>query len=314
MRSRGVTQRLASGVQNQKERRMLTGVHRLVVVGLGLILSALTLQGCVGQGEYDNLYETNAALKNSLAETERQRDEARSSLDQLRSRMGSGEGALSALERQNAELKRQLDQALADYRGLQDRFGNLKFGPVDAETDAALKELASRYPGLLAYDSARGMLRFASDLTFDSGSDVVKPDAARALQALAEILNNSAATGYDVVIEGHTDTQRISDNTSKRHPTNRHLSVHRSISVINEMTKMGVDASRLMAAGWGEFRPAVQNSPSGNTPQNRRVEIFFAKSAGDSIPVGAAPAATPTTGRGTPDAGGVPTRQPDITK
>jgi hypothetical protein len=39
----------------------------------------------------------------------------------------------------------------------------------------------------------------------------------------------------------------------------------------------------MMAAGWGEYRPAVTNTPSGNTPQNRRVEIFLVKSAG-SLP------------------------------
>lgn len=294
---------------------MFTRVKRLAVAGLGLTLSLLTLQGCVGQGEYDNLYETNAALKNQLATAERERDEARSSLDLLRSRMGSGEGALAALERQNSELKRQLDQALADYRGLQDRFGNLKFGPVDAETDAALKELASRYPNLLSYDSARGMLRFNSDLTFDSGSDAVKSEATAALQALSEILNNSAAMAYDVVIEGHTDSQRISAKTASRHPTNRHLSVHRSISVINEMSRMGVQPARMLAAGWGEFRPAVTNSPSGNTPQNRRVEIFFAKSSGNDVPAPAASDAAPVgSGVGNPDNNNPPTRQPDITK
>ena len=32
---------------------------------------------------------------------------------------------------------------------------------------------------------------------------------------------------------------------------------------------------RLLVAGWGESHPAVPNSASGNTPQNRRVEIYF---------------------------------------
>ncbi len=292
----------------------MTRISCLFRIGAGLLITGATLQGCVGQGEYDNIYATQAALKNRLAEVERERDEARASLDLLRQRMGSGEGALTALEKQNAELKRQLDQALADYRGLQDRLGSLKFGPVDAETDAALKDLASRFPNLLTYDSARGMLRFNSDLTFDSGSDAVKPEATAALQALAEILNNSAAMGYDVVIEGHTDSQRISANTAKRHPTNRHLSVNRSISVINEMVRMNVQPARLMAAGWGEFRPAVENTASGNTPANRRVEIFFAKSSGTGVPAPRAADVAPVGGTSTAENPNVPTRQPDITK
>lgn len=78
---------------------------------------------------------------------------------------------------------------------------------------------------------------------------------------------------------------------------------------------MGVQPSRMLAAGWGEFRPAVENAPSGNTPQNRRVEIFFAKSSGEGVP---APAGStdplPGAGTATPDNNTPPTRQPDITK
>lgn len=295
--------------------RYMPRVARLAVTGFGLLLSGTALTGCVGQGEYDNLYETNSSMANRLASVEKERDDARAALDLLRSRLGSGEGAMSALERQNADLRRQLDQALADYRNLEGRLGNLQLGPVDAETDAALKALAARYPDLLTYDSARGMLRFNSDLTFDSGSDVVKPNAARALSALADILNNSAAMGYDVVIEGHTDSQRLSVNKN-RFPTNRHLSVYRSIAVINELSKMGVSSDRLMAAGWGEYRPAVENTSSGNTPANRRVEIFFAKSSGRAAGV-STPAfedSSTRSGISSPDNTTPPQRQPDITK
>ncbi len=285
-------------------------------MGLGFLLCATGLTGCVGQGEYDNLYETNAALKNRNAELTRERDEFKNSLDLLRSRLGSGEGAMSSLEKQLAELTRQRDQALADYKNLEGRLAGLSFGPVDADTDAALKALADQYPDLIRYDSARGMLRFASDLTFDSGSDVVKSEAAAALRALAQILNSSSATAYEVVIEGHTDSQRISSGTAKRHATNRHLSVHRSIAVINELANMGVQPGRLMAAGWGEHHPTVQNSGSGNTPQNRRVEIFLAKARGntDYLPADAADITRTGPTNADPDNRRPPTRQPDISK
>lgn len=289
---------------------------RLATVGLGFLLCAAGLTGCVGQGEYDNLYETNAALKNRNAELTRERDEFKNSLDLLRSRLGSGEGAMSSLEKQLAEMTRQRDQAMADYRNLEQRLAGLSFGPVDADTDAALKALADQYPDLIRYDSARGMLRFASDLTFDSGSDVVKSEAAEALRALAQILNSSSASGYEVVIEGHTDSQRISKGTAQRHPTNRHLSVHRSISVINELANMNVNPGRLMAAGWGEYHPTVENSSSGNTPQNRRVEIFLAKARGDTnyLPAGATDITNSGPSTAQPDNNRPPTRQPDISK
>jgi chemotaxis protein MotB len=253
---------------------------------LPLAGAALLLGGCVNQGEYDRLYETNASLSSQLTQAQRERDEARAALDLLRKNYGNSSGALASLQEQNDQLRRQLDAALADYNSLEARLAGLQFGPLPAEVNAALTALADQYPDLIKFDASRGMLRFASDLTFDSGSDVVKEQAKQALAAFARILNSSAAASYDVIIEGHTDSQRISQaSTRAKHPTNRHLSAHRSIAVIDDLMKLGVQPGRLMAAGWGEYRPAVPNTPSGNTPANRRVEIFLVKSTG------AAPAA-----------------------
>jgi chemotaxis protein MotB len=145
------------------------------------------------------------------------------------------------------------------------------------------------------------MLRFASDLTFDSGSDVVKPEAKQALSAFSRVLLSPSAANYDVYIEGHTDSQRISPNTARRHPTNRHLSVHRSISVINELAAMGVPTSRLMAAGWGEHRPRVPNTPSGNTPANRRVEIYLTRPKLSSAYASPSAAPAPAPARAEPE-------------
>lgn len=258
-------------------------LHRTLLGAVALLACTMLFGGCVGQGEYDRLYETNRSLTNRNAELQRERDEARAQADLMRGNIGSSAGTLADLQAQNAALKAQLDKALADFSELQNRIAGLKFGPLDSDTDQALAALAAQYPDLIKYDSSRGMLRFASDLTFDSGSDVVKEDAKRALAALGQILNNSAASGYDVYVEGHTDSQRISSNTAKRFPTNRYLSAARSISVINELAKLGVKPGRMLAAGWGEWRPAVPNTSSGNTPANRRVEIFLVKASAGTM-------------------------------
>lgn len=265
---------------------MLGRIRKAEVLVAGLGLAAMVMGGCVNQGEYDRLYETNRSLTARNADLTRERDEARAQADLLRKNYGSQAGGLAELQQQNAQLRAMYEKALADYRTLEQQLAGLQFGPLPEEVSRALTVLADQYPDLIKFDAARGMLRFAADLTFDSGSDAVKDQAKQALGALAQILNNSAAASYDVVVEGHTDSQRISQAaTRQKHPTNRHLSAHRAISVIDEMYKMGVQPQRMMAAGWGEYRPTVANTPSGNTPQNRRVEIFLVKSAG------AAPAA-----------------------
>lgn len=273
----------------------VSSVARIALIGIGILLLS-GLSGCIGQSEYDRLYEANRSLTNRNGELTRERDEALRQVELMRGSIGNSSGTLADLQNQNSELRRQLDQALADYRGLEGKLGQMSFGQLDPVTDQQLQALAAQYPDLIKYDSARGMLRFAADLTFDSGSDVVKAEAKNALAALANVLRSSSAQQYAVVVEGHTDSQRISINTGKRHPTNRHLSVHRSISVINELIGMSVEPGRIMAAGWGEFRPVVTNSATGNTPQNRRVEIYLARdhSTGTAT-TPAAPSNTPTT-------------------
>ena len=89
------------------------------------------------------------------------------------------------------------------------------------------------------------------------------------------MLKGQDAARYELHIVGYTDSQAISSGTAQRHPTNTHLSVHRAISVKQKLSSLGVPVDRLLVAGWGESHPAVPNSASGNTPQNRRVEIYF---------------------------------------
>jgi chemotaxis protein MotB len=281
---------------------------------VALTVAAGTLTGCVGQGEYDNLYTTNRSLKARNAELERERDEARTALEALKKSLGAGEGALAALQKENSELRRLLDEANGSLKDLEAKMAGLDFGKLDADTDQQIRKLAEMYPDLIKYDAERGMLRFASDLTFDSGSVVVKEQAKRALAALAQVLKSDSASKYEVVIEGHTDSQRISANTRKDHPTNRHLSAHRAISVIDVLGNNGVGFSRMMAAGWGEFRPLVPNTGNGNTPANRRVEIYLAKGHSTGAASSEAPAPSKPAAKAAADRREPPAKPMDLTK
>jgi chemotaxis protein MotB len=253
-------------------------VARRVICVAGCFAALTSLTGCLSQGQYDRLREAYTSCQARNAELTRERDEARVALTQLQGSMGKGEGTLAELSRQNTDLRSQLDKALADYAGMQGKIAGLSFGPLDATTTQQLEGLERQFPDLIKFDSARGMLRVASDLTFDSGSAAVKDGAKQALSALSQILASGSASQYEIVVEGHTDSQRIANpNTIRNHPTNRHLSTNRANSVVDELAKMGVPQTRLMSAGWGEFRPSMPNNANGNTPGNRRVEIYLAK-------------------------------------
>lgn len=275
---------------------------------------ALGLVGCVSQEEYDRTSETARGALNGKTLAERERDEARAAADLMRNQLLRAEAAQRELESQNAQMRAALDAAGMSIKDLEGRMKDFAFGPLDQTTNEALAQLAAQYPDLISFDEARGMLRFNADLTFDSGSAVVRDTARSSLMALAKVLNSSSASNYEVHIIGHTDSQRPSAATQKLHPTNMHLSCHRAISVRQELVGMGVEGAKMEAAGWGEFRPIVPNSGTGNTPANRRVEIYLTRATG-SLSSGDTKLEQPLPGgRSTPERTAPPTRQPEVTK
>lgn len=247
-------------------RARLSGVSGAAVV-------AVVLGGCVSQQQYDQLQDAYYSMRDQNTNLTRENEQLQDSLDLVRGSGQETEGAISSLQRQNADLRAQLDASNQLLESIDADLRSLSL--VDAEFDQALRDLAARYSDVIVYDPDRGMLRFRSDLTFNSGSDQVREGARQTLSALAGVIKNNANMSYELQIVGHTDSERISSGTAQRHPTNTHLSVHRSIAVKQALASLGVPTERILVSGWGEYRPAVPNTPSGNTPQNRRVEIYF---------------------------------------
>jgi chemotaxis protein MotB len=294
---------------NSKRIETRRGVRAAAVAlcaGLGLALGA-----CTTQQNYDTLADANRSLKNSNEELRRSHQECQNEVQLLQRQNTAKETAMAELNRVNSFLRQQLQDAGIALANFDSRLSGMQFGALDPETDRALTALASQYPDIIRYDSSIGMLRFASDLTFGSGSDQVQQTARQSLQSLAQILTSSAAAPYEVMIVGHTDSQPISSGTAQRPPTNMHLSAHRAISVRAALASMGVPAERMYAAGWGEHRPVVPNTATGNTPQNRRVEIYLTRATGQR---GATTASTPTTTTSSPRREAMPNLQPDMTK
>ncbi len=251
---------------------------------LGVLMTAgLALGGCAGNKDYDNLVDSNRSLTEQLAASERANQELQAENSLLQRNRAAADAAVAELRRSNEELRAKLGLSEDALNEFNTRLANATLGPLDAQTDAALAALARQHPDLIKYDAARGMLRFASDLTFDSGQDAVKEEARQSLAALATILNSTSAAAYEVMILGHTDSQPISSGTAARHPTNMHLSCHRAIAVRRSLVEQSVPADRVMAAGWGEHRPAVPNAANGNTPANRRVEIYLTRPSSASL-------------------------------
>lgn len=272
---------MPSRIENQEQimKTILTSrTARNAAMTTVLVAIAGLGTGCVSQQEYDNLYETNQSLRSQNQDLLTRVGSSESTNAQLQGSAGDAQGVIAGLRSENNTLRSQLAQSQSAFGNLEDRMNSLEIVHLDAATDQALSNLASQFPDMIAYDADRGMLRFVSDMTFASGSDSVQSSASSSLKRLADVLNSGAASKYDVRIVGHTDDEKPSANTQRRHPTNMHLSAHRAIAVRAELGKAGVAWDRMSVTGWGANRPLVPNNKGKGTKANRRVEIFLVPS------------------------------------
>jgi len=263
---------------------MLNGMKCNGLRVAAVVTLAALAGGCASQGEVDGVSRSNRTLQSRNTELARQLEQEQQLTKRQADQLVRNDQAISELEGNNANLRSQLEQERDAFRGFESRLQGIAFGPLDAETDRALAELQRKYPDIIKYDAQRGMLRFSSDLTFTSGSADVKPEAGKSLEQLAGVLKTGAGASYEILVVGHTDAQRISNpSTTAKHPTNMHLSAHRAIAVRDVLRRAGVPSNGIMIAGWGEHRPIVANNSTGDTPQNRRVEIFLTRPTGVAI-------------------------------
>ncbi len=110
-------------------------------------------------------------------------------------------------------------------------------------------------------------LDLMSSTLFESGRAELKPGIVPLFEELARQLNN---VDNRVVVEGHTDNVPIHNMFFN---SNWELSTARSFSVLYFLMKWNIDPERLIAHGFGEYRPILSNDTEENRAKNRRIEI-----------------------------------------
>jgi chemotaxis protein MotB len=125
----------------------------------------------------------------------------------------------------------------------------------------------------VSIDTEGVVIRLSGSYLFDSGRAELKPNSLTVLDAVAAELRHQT---NDIRVDGHTDSTPID---SPRYPTNWELSVARALAVTRHLTESdGLPSGRLMAAGFGEFRPLMSNDTRDHRAMNRRVEIHLLSS------------------------------------
>ncbi|NMM61636.1 flagellar motor protein MotB [Clostridium sp. P21] len=125
----------------------------------------------------------------------------------------------------------------------------------------------------------RGLVVSLKDtLFFDTGRAEVKADSQAKLIELGKILNQ---LGNSMRIEGHTDNVPIHN---EQFNSNWQLSVSRAANVTELLiSSSNVDAHKLSAVGYGEYRPILDNSTEEGRARNRRVDIIIVSSKYNKI-------------------------------
>ena len=146
---------------------------------------------------------------------------------------------------------------------------------VQAVLDKAQQNGDNQQPQVTVGTDREGVvIRLSGSYLFDSGRAELKPNSFNVLDAIAQQLKLEP---NDIRVDGHTDSTPLVG--SALYPTNWELSTARALAVTRYFIDTdGLMATRLEAAGFGEFRPIVPNDTRDHRALNRRVEIHLLSS------------------------------------
>lgn len=153
------------------------------------------------------------------------------------------------------------EQAAAEAR----RQANLT--RIQNEVERALQPLIDKQQVAVRRTPNWLEIEIRTDILFPSGVAQLSRPADTVLGNLAGIL---APFGNPLRIEGYTDDKPI--NTAV-YPSNWELSAARAASVARLFTEHGISPARLGIIGWGQFRPAADNTTAEGRNRNRRVLV-----------------------------------------
>jgi chemotaxis protein MotB len=257
-------------------------MQRLGFSFLSLTAVLMTGVGCVPQEKYNAARLALDAANERFATADAQSKAASAEADayrrQLEAIMADGSNKnglvtnisqqLSEMQARYAELERQYNEALS-------RQGVVQVLPEAVNN--ALTDFANQNPDLVDFDSARGVVKFKSDVTFNTGSAELKSNARTAIARFAQILNSPVAAGYELQVAGHTDSQPVSNPNTKKagHLDNWYLSSHRAISVGKALQEQRVSPQRIAVVGYADQHPIASNANPAGMAQNRRVEVLI---------------------------------------
>jgi chemotaxis protein MotB len=239
------------------------------------------LVGCVGcvapRSRLDECYAYNCQLQRKNQEICAQFENVRRQNQELASKNLDLEDRLA----QNDQLINNYEQARAAWDRDRDDLRNKAAALMDAQSSLPkavryrLEDFARRYPQFVEVDPETGISKFKSDVLFDSGQAVLKPDAKTALHEFASIFQDPSGRSLMIAVVGHTDVRPIARaETKAKYDSNWDLSTDRANAVVKYLQDSGIEPNRMMSAGYSQYQPLVSGQGAAALEKNRRVEIY----------------------------------------
>lgn len=222
------------------------------------------------------------------------------SLDNLKSSYAALEKdsneALEANIKKNRELLAELEAKQKALATEQDKFNKIKkdfeanakrlkeLEDLIAAKEAAMKKLKETLSKSLKAFEGKGLTVTEKDgkvyvsmenkLLFNSGSYAVNEEGKKAVELVGKVLGDNP--DLSVLIEGHTDNDKITGTLTGGIENNWDLSTKRATAIVTILTaNPKVNKSNLTAAGRSEFAPLMSNESSEGKAKNRRIEIIL---------------------------------------
>ena len=115
-------------------------------------------------------------------------------------------------------------------------------------------------------------VNIAAPVLFASGKAELSRTSSEVLGAVARVISRLP---NDIIVEGHTDNIPVK---SGGYATNWELSAARANAVVDLLAgECGLPQERLVAAAYGEHRPAASNDTPEGRAHNRRIEIIVSR-------------------------------------
>jgi chemotaxis protein MotB len=245
------------------------------------------------KADYDKLKAERDKLQADYAATDKSLKTLQASYNALEK---DSNDALSANINKNRELLAQLEAKEKSLAAEQDRLNKLKadleasskrlneLESYIAAKDASMKKLKETLMKSLKAFDGKGLTVHEKDgkvyvsmenkLLFQTGSWAVNAEGKTAVVEVGKVL--ALNPDLSVLIEGHTDDDKITGNLGGGIENNWDLSTKRATAIVNILSEnKGVNKQNLTAAGRGEFAPLMSNETAEGKAKNRRIEIIL---------------------------------------